>query len=105
MASKIEVSVKVVGGRMKVVEVDAGASVSDVIKAASLDGKYSATINSNPAELSDTVEEGMTVFLAPQVKGAGGDKAEETEVLPTESTPVATEELAIAQPIAEDQKA
>lgn len=70
MASKIEVSVKVVGGRMKVVEVDNNATVQDVIAAAALEGKYAATINSNPAELTDRVEEGMTVFLSPQVKGA-----------------------------------
>jgi len=67
---KIELSYKVVGGKLKTIELPQGSKVSDLIKAAGLEGNYSATIGSNPAELSDTVAEGMTVFLALQVKGA-----------------------------------
>jgi len=67
---KIELSYKVVGGKLKTIELANGATVADLISAASLSGSYSATIGSNPAELTDTVTEGMTVFLAPQVKGA-----------------------------------
>jgi hypothetical protein len=66
----IELSYKVVGGKLKTIEMPKGSKVSDLIKAANLEGNYSATIGSNPAELSDTVAEGMTVFLALQVKGA-----------------------------------
>ena len=68
--SKIELSYKVVGGKLKTIELEKGAKVSDLIKEAGLEGNYSATIGSNPAELTDTVAEGMTVFLALQVKGA-----------------------------------
>lgn len=67
---KIELSYKVVGGKLKTIEVNQGATVSEVIKAAGLEGNYSATIGSNPAELSDKVAEGMTLFLSLQVKGA-----------------------------------
>jgi len=69
-ASTIEVSYKVVGGKLKTIELAQGAKVSDLVKAAGLEGNYAATIGSNPAEMSDTLAEGHTVFLSLQVKGA-----------------------------------
>lgn len=46
---KIELSYKVVGGKLKTIELDRGASVADLVKAAALSGNYSATIGSNPS--------------------------------------------------------
>ena len=39
---KIELSYKVVGGKLKTIELPQGSKVSDLIKAAGLEGNYSA---------------------------------------------------------------
>lgn len=62
------VTAKVVGGNAKALE--DMESVGDVREALELGSNYAASVNGEPADDSDSLEDGAFVTFAPQVKGA-----------------------------------
>jgi len=62
------VTAKVVGGSAQPLQYV--SSVADVRSALGLAANYAASINGEPAEDSDELEDGAFVTFAPQVKGA-----------------------------------
>jgi sulfur carrier protein ThiS len=67
-------SVKVakLGTPKKEVELEVATTVEDVLARAGLTGSnYEPMLNGSPCKLSDTVEPGDVVVLAPQIRGGG----------------------------------
>lgn len=61
------IQAQVLGGQSKMgIEAE---TVADVLKALGLTGTYTASINGEPAEMSDEVDDYMFVSFAPAVKG------------------------------------
>lgn len=60
------VTAQVLGGQPKVTE---AADVQDAFNALELNGSYTATINGEPAEMSDVLDDFSFVSFAPAVKG------------------------------------
>lgn len=60
------VTAQVLGGSAKVLEVD---TVQDAYNQLKLDGKYTATINGEPADLDEEVEDYAFISFSAAVKG------------------------------------